>query len=55
MQPHILTIPDDSVDEQLVQLAASAGLHIAQDGLVSRPAPAPIVLPDVSHLTREEL
>ena len=34
MHPHIPTIPDDSVYEQLVQLAASAGLHIAADGLV---------------------
>ena len=38
MQPHILTIPDDSVYEQLVQLAVNAGLHIAEDGLVSKPA-----------------
>lgn len=37
MQPHVLTIPDDSVYEQLVQLAAAAGLHIAADGLVSKP------------------
>ncbi len=37
MQPHILTIPDDNVYEQLVQLAASAGLHIAANGLVSKP------------------
>ena len=36
MQPHILTIPDDTVYEQLVQLAAAAGLHIAADGLVSK-------------------
>lgn len=38
MQPHILTIPDDGVYEQLVQLAAAAGLHIAEDGLVSKSA-----------------
>ena len=36
MQPHILTIPDDGVYEQLVQLAAAAGLHIADNGLVSK-------------------
>lgn len=36
MQSHILTIPDDSVYEQLVQLAAAAGLHITDDGLVSK-------------------
>ena len=48
MQPHILIIPDDSVYEQLVQLAASAGLHIAEDGLVSKPA-------QLATRTREEL
>lgn len=37
MQPHILTIPDDTVYKQLVQLASGAGLHIAADGLVSKP------------------
>ena len=37
MQPHILTIPDETVYAQLVQLAAAAGLHIAADGLVSKP------------------
>ncbi|RZK37743.1 MAG: hypothetical protein EOO61_08610 [Hymenobacter sp.] len=37
MQPHILTIPDDGVYEQLVQLVAAAGLHIADNGLVSKP------------------
>ena len=55
MQPHILTIPDDSVYEQLVQLATTAGLHIADDGLVSKSAPAPAALPDLTHLSREEL
>lgn len=55
MQPHILTIPDDSVYEQLVQLAAAAGLHIAEDGLVSKPALATTILPDVSKLSRDEL
>jgi len=36
MQPHILTILDDTVYEQLVQLASAAGLHITADGLVSK-------------------
>ena len=36
MQTHILTIPDDNVYQQLVRLAAAAGLHIADDGLVSK-------------------
>jgi len=53
MQPHILTIPDDSVYEQLVQLAAAAGLHIADNGLVSKPVQH--TTPDISKLTREEL
>lgn len=52
MQPHILTIPDDSVYEQLVQLAA-ASLHIANNGLVSKPVQP--TTPDISKLTREEL
>lgn len=47
MQPHILTIPDDSVYEQLVQLASAAGLHIAADGLVSKP--------EMPKRSREEL
>ena len=47
MQPHILTIPDDTVYEQLVQLAAAAGLHIAADGLVSKP--------ETPRRSREEL
>ncbi|MDQ2792956.1 MAG: hypothetical protein M3Y12_02975 [Bacteroidota bacterium] len=47
MQPHILTIPDDTVYEQLVQLAAAAGLHIAADGLVSKP--------EIPKRSREEL
>lgn len=55
MQPHILTIPDDSVYKQLVQLAAAAGLHIADNGLVSKPVQNANVPPDVSKLTREEL
>lgn len=54
MQPHILTIPDDSVYEQLVQLAAAAGLHIAANGLVSKPVQPTTVLPDISKLTHEE-
>ncbi|MGI4866598.1 MAG: hypothetical protein ACRYFZ_21925 [Janthinobacterium lividum] len=54
MQPHILTIPDDSVYEQLVQLAAAAGLHIADNGLVSKPIPT-TTLPDISHLTEAEI
>ena len=54
MQPHILTIPDDSVYEQLVQLAA-AGLHIANNGLVSKLMLNSTALPDSSKLTREEL
>ena len=36
MQPHILTIPDDGVYQELVQLAVAAGLHIADNGLVSK-------------------
>ncbi len=36
MQPHILTIPDDNVYQELVRLAAAAGLHIADNGLVSK-------------------
>lgn len=55
MQPHILTIPDDSVYEQLVQLAATAGLHIADNGLVSKELIPIIALPDISHLTEAEL
>lgn len=54
MQPHILTIPDDGVYEQLVQLAAAAGLHIADNGLVSKPLQHTTVLPDISKLTLEE-
>lgn len=54
MQPHILTIPDDSVYERLVQLAAAAGLHIADNELVSK-AIQTTQLPDVSKMTREEL
>ena len=54
MQPHILTIPDDSVYEQLVQLAAAAGLHIADNGMVSKPVQNLTVLPDISKLTLEE-
>jgi hypothetical protein len=55
MQPHILTIPDDSVYEQLVQLAAAAGLHIADNGLVSKQVQNTTTLPDISKLTREEM
>ena len=55
MHPHILTIPDDSVYEQLVQLAAAAGLHIAEDGLVSKLTSVTPPLPDVSQMSREEL
>lgn len=36
MQPHTLTIPDDNVYRQLVQLATAGGLHIGPDGLVSK-------------------
>ncbi len=54
MQPHILTIPDDSVYEQLVQLAAAAGLHIADNGLVSKPVQHATIPPDISKLTHEE-
>lgn len=51
MQPHILTIPNDGVYQKLVQLAAAAGLHVADNGLVSE-----IMLPtDSSKPTREEL
>lgn len=36
MQPHILTVPDDGVYQELVQLATAAGLYIAENGLVSK-------------------
>ena len=32
MQPHILTIPDDTVYTQLIQLATAVGLHITPAG-----------------------
>lgn len=35
MPSHILTIPDDGVYEQHVQLAATAGLRVDANGLVS--------------------
>ncbi|RZK24559.1 MAG: hypothetical protein EOO56_00950 [Hymenobacter sp.] len=54
MKSHILTIPDDSVYEQLVQLAAAAGLHITDNGLVSKPVQNATVLPNISQLTPEE-
>ncbi|WP_375418481.1 hypothetical protein [uncultured Hymenobacter sp.] len=55
MQPHILTILDDSIYQQLLQLAAAAGLHIAEDGLVSKAIHTTTTLPDVSQLSREEM
>ena len=54
MQPHILTIPDDAVYEQLLQLATAAGLHIATDGLVSKSRPAAATQPIHPNLTEAE-
>lgn len=49
MTMHTITIPDEQQYRQLLELARQAGIDVIAEELTATP------LPDLSHLSREEL
>jgi len=49
---HTITVPDEQQYQKLLELARQAGIEVIADSLAVPPLP---LLPDLSHLSREEL